>query len=118
VLDAVRDAGGPSVVDRLLAVSQMPPAHGATGPWEPMSPEDRASSRTAKLTWWPFPTKNTRDRATATFPALLYDRLDELRMDFAVVYPSASLLWPHIDEEDVRLAACQGAVVAGGAAPP
>ena len=35
------------------------------------------------------PTKNTLDRATAMLPRLMYERLDDLGLDFAVVYPTA-----------------------------
>ncbi len=31
------------------------------------------------------------DRATAMMPKLLYDRLDELGLDFVIVYPTAGL---------------------------
>ena len=34
---------------------------------------------------------NTLDRATAMMPKLLYERLDEIGTDFAVIYPTAGL---------------------------
>ena len=41
--------------------------------------------------WWGWPTKNTRDRATSYLPALLYERLDEIGIDFTILYPSMTL---------------------------
>src|SRR5262245_65224038 len=39
-----------------------------------LSVTDRAHQRIAQPPWWAFPTKNTRDRATALMPRLLYER--------------------------------------------
>jgi predicted TIM-barrel fold metal-dependent hydrolase len=44
-----------------------------------------------KLTWWAYPARNALDRATGMLPALLYDRLDEFGLDFAVLYPTVGL---------------------------
>ena len=41
--------------------------------------------------YWTRQTTNTRDRATAMMPRLLYDRLDELGIDFGIIYPTAGL---------------------------
>src|SRR5689334_7541843 len=38
--------------------------------------------------FWAVPAENTLDRATAILPQLLYQRLDEIGIDFAVLYPS------------------------------
>src|SRR3954468_18053858 len=40
---------------------------------------------------WGVPTRNTLDRATVMLPALQYRRLDELGIDFAVLYPTYGL---------------------------
>lgn len=42
--------------------------------------------------WWGLPAKNTLDRATGMMPALLRSRMDELGLDFTVLYPTAGLL--------------------------
>src|SRR5215472_12824206 len=42
-----------------------------------MSLEQRRHERRAQQSWWPFPTRNTRDRATAMIPKLLYQRMEE-----------------------------------------
>ena len=53
------------------------------------------------------PTRNTLDRATAMLPKLLYQRMDELGMDFAVLYPTAALRIPFIADEETRKATCR-----------
>jgi predicted TIM-barrel fold metal-dependent hydrolase len=57
-----------------------------------------------RMSWWAFPSANTRDRATAMFPRLFHERLDELGIDFAVVYPTFGLAAPGFDDQEMRLA--------------
>src|SRR5207244_3879955 len=72
-----------------------------------LSVADRRHKRIAQEAWWALPTKNTRDRATATMPRLLYERMDEIGLDFAVLYPSAGLGIPRIPDVDLRRATCR-----------
>src|SRR5271169_385578 len=41
---------------------------------------------------WGLPARNTLDRATVMLPDLMYRRLDEIGIDFAVVYPTYGLM--------------------------
>jgi len=62
----------------------------------------------SKTPWWQFPARNTYDRATVTLPRLLYERLPELGIDFAVVYPTFAFLDAPVQEDDeLRLATCR-----------
>jgi predicted TIM-barrel fold metal-dependent hydrolase len=54
--------------------------------------------------YWGRQTTNTRDRATAMLPRMLYDRLDELGIDFGIIYPTAGLAIPRIDDDETRRA--------------
>ncbi len=54
--------------------------------------------------FWGRQSTNTRDRATAMMPRMLYDRLDELGIDFGIVYPTAGLSIPRIEDEKTRRA--------------
>jgi predicted TIM-barrel fold metal-dependent hydrolase len=38
--------------------------------------------------WWSLPTRNALDRGTAMLPRLLHARLDEIGIDYAVLYPT------------------------------
>ena len=58
--------------------------------------------------YWTRQTTNTRDRATAMMPRLLYDRLDELGIDFGIIYPTAGLRVPRIPDDATRRAVCRG----------
>ncbi|MAJ61007.1 MAG: hypothetical protein CBC48_14175 [bacterium TMED88] len=59
-----------------------------------------------RLSWWAFPTE-TRDRATALLPRLLMERLPELGIDYAIIYPTFGLMVPHIDDADLRAVTCR-----------
>ena len=58
--------------------------------------------------YWSRQSTNTRDRATAMMPAMLYERLDELGMDFAIVYPTAGLSIHRIPDDETRRAVVRG----------
>ena len=75
VLDCLEQTGGTKVVERFKAGAL---GGGVFGPWYRLSPEERREWRATRPPWWALPTKNTLDRATALFPKLLYERLDEI----------------------------------------
>src|SRR5206468_2656829 len=58
--------------------------------------------------FWGRQTTNTRDRATAMMPRMLYDRLDELGIDFGVIYPTAGLGISRIDDDETGRAVIRG----------
>jgi len=96
--DYLRQIAGPELAER----------YRMDGPnWYKMTAEQRRAERPLRPPWWALPTKNTLDRATATFPKLLNERLDETGIDFAVLYPSAGLGAPHLRDDELRRAACR-----------
>ena len=75
--------------------------------WHDQSPEQRSSTRTPRGPWWSSPSRQTIDLATALFPELLYERLDEIGIDFGVVYPSLGLVFLHTADEQYRRGTCR-----------
>ena len=73
-----------------------------------MTPEERRRRRVAMPNFWNRQAENTLDRATAMMPKMLYDRLDEIGLDFAVVYPTAGLRLPRIKDAETRRAVIRG----------
>src|SRR4029453_1797719 len=76
-------------------------------PWSRLTPEERRASWTTRPPWWSLPAANTLDRATAPLPRLLAERLDDLGIDFAVLYPSRTLTTTAIQDAEVRQLACR-----------
>jgi predicted TIM-barrel fold metal-dependent hydrolase len=101
LFECVAEAGGREIVDRLRR--QMPASFGG------LSYQQRRERRLWRGPWWALPAENTLDLATATLPKLLYERLDEIGLDFTVLYPSMALVFPDIEDEELRRAACRGA---------
>ena len=62
--------------------------HGAAALEPRSSRAPSAGTWTTRPPWWSLPAANTLDRATAHLPRLLDERLDDLGIDFAVLYPS------------------------------
>lgn len=58
--------------------------------------------------YWTRQSVNTRDRATAMMPRMLYDRLDEIGVDFGIVYPTAGLGIHRIADDEMRRAVVRG----------
>lgn len=85
----------------------LPPYGGTDTTWHEQTPEERAATRTPRGPWWSSPARNTLDLATALFPNLLYERLDELGLDFSVVYPSLGLVFLHTPDERYRRGTCR-----------
>ena len=58
-----------------------------------MGPRARGAAPTwsQQVNLWGWPTKNTLDRATATLPKLYASRMDDLGIDYSILYPSAGL---------------------------
>ena len=63
----------------------------------------------AMPSWWGWPTRNVRDRATSHLPALLDERLDEFGIDFTILYPSMTLSFL-----DARRSRARGRAVPSG----
>jgi predicted TIM-barrel fold metal-dependent hydrolase len=85
----------------------LPPFAGTDKSWHDQTPAERAATRTPRGPWWSSPAKNTLDLATALFPELLYERLDELGLDYSVVYPSLGLVFVHTDDDTYRRGSCR-----------
>jgi predicted TIM-barrel fold metal-dependent hydrolase len=51
---------------------------------------------------WGWPTKNTLDRATATIPALYAKRMDDLGIDYSLLYPSGGLFVVNLADIELR----------------
>jgi predicted TIM-barrel fold metal-dependent hydrolase len=77
--------------------------------WYGLSPAERMARWTRRPPFWGEPLRNRGlDLATASFPDLLYRRLDAIGIDFAVLYPTIGINPQGYADEEVRRAACRG----------
>jgi len=97
-LEYLSEIAGPSAVEKFLSYRR-----DRWDTWYTDSPEQTLKTRRLRSSWWTFPT-NTLDRATEMMPELLYRRLDEFGIDFAVVYPTLGLGIQTIADADLRCA--------------
>jgi predicted TIM-barrel fold metal-dependent hydrolase len=103
---------GPLVQERMRQIGGEKAAAGFTGldeivPVQEMGPAERARRGLGHPGFWMLPMKNTRDRATAMLPALLAERMDELGLDFCVMYPTGGSATARHPDAEVRQAACR-----------
>ena len=106
-LDFVKDLGGPELAARFESAGGLDYDDTVLRPWSRMSEQERRELWTTRPPWWTLPSSNTLDRATAHLPNLLYERLDDFGIDFAVLYPSRTLTTPAIKEAELRQIACR-----------
>ena len=72
-----------------------------------LTPEQMRASAFVRSPWWGLPARNSLDRATALLPALLAERLDEIGIDHAVLYPTYGLVPANLDDADLRRASAR-----------
>ena len=96
-----RRIGGDAAVEALALASQRIPS--SLG----MSLAERRRRRVGQEAFWSTPSENVLDRATAMLPRLMYERLDDLGIDFCVVYPTAGLGFHRMQDTRLRRAICR-----------
>ena len=99
-------AGG-EIVKRFREVGGMDFDEMVLRPWSRLSWAERGASWATRPPWWSLPAANTLDRVTSHLPRLLYERLDDLGIDFAVLYGSRTLTTTAIKDDEVRQVACR-----------
>ena len=97
-LEYLSEVGGAKSVDQMRAIWRGRDA------WYRSNWEERQHNRTRRAIWWGA-TSNTLDKATALLPALLNERLPELGIDFALIYPSFGLSINGMAQSDLHLVA-------------
>src|SRR5712692_172431 len=99
-LQYLSEVAGPSAVDRLRELWRQGQE------WHRADWEQRQHKRLRRAIWWGV-TSNTLDKATALLPKLLNERLPELGIDFAIIYPSFGLTIAGIGPDDLHRAAAR-----------
>ena len=69
--------------------------------------ESRRTAGISRTAWWALPAQNTLDRATAMLPKLMYERLEQLGIDYALLYPTYGLTVTSLADTELRIAAAR-----------
>lgn len=108
LIESVREIAGADLAKKIEA--------GAAGvdydetvlrPWAALSERERRERGISRPPWWTLPAANTLDRATAHLPKLMAQRLDDMGIDYAVMYPSRMLTATAIADPELRVAVCR-----------
>ncbi len=75
--------------------------------WYGLSPAQRRDQWAKRPPFFATPAENTLDLATSFFPKLLYSRLDEIGLDYTVLYPGIGFIAQMFSNDDVRRAGCR-----------
>jgi predicted TIM-barrel fold metal-dependent hydrolase len=103
LFDYCRKIGGSHIVDKFKTAPDVPFRFA----WYQLSPEERRNRRMPRPHWWVHPTKNTLDRAASSLPRLLRERMDEMGLDYTIIYPSIGMAALHAGDEEIRHVACR-----------
>ncbi len=96
-----RRIGGEAAAEALDVASQRVPNS------LKLSLAERRRRRVGQESFWSSPSENVVDRATAMLPRFMYERLDDLGLDFCVVYPTAGLSYHRMQDTRLRRAICR-----------
>jgi predicted TIM-barrel fold metal-dependent hydrolase len=102
MLERIEANAGAAVAARFTEAGVLPYDQRAPG-----GTDDPRETRAPARPWWGWPTRNTLDRATGHLPALLYERLDELGIDFTILYPSHGLAYTDMFDGELAQAAAR-----------
>jgi len=104
LLDYLREVGGPDVAERYRTSPIVNDVYHQAGVGRSM--DERLARREPMSHWWSQPS-DALERATVTIPRLLNERLDDLGIDFTILYPSEGLFISGIADEEIRRAGCR-----------
>jgi predicted TIM-barrel fold metal-dependent hydrolase len=99
-LEYLDEVGGSAAVDHIRSIWRQ------NGAWYRSDWEQRHRQRLRRTIWWGV-TTNTLDKASALLPGLLNERLPELGIDFAIIYPSFGLTINGLVDSDLGRAAAR-----------
>ncbi len=101
--DFLKATAGSAILERYKALTDTP----FHFKWYSLTPQQRRELRAPRPIWWGHPSGQTLDRATSSLPKLYHQRLDEMGLDFAIVYPSLGMSMIHQGDDEMRRALCR-----------
>jgi len=105
LVDSIRELAGADLAKRVEGgAAGMDYDDTVLRPWSRLTEDEKKNSGVSRPPWWTLPAANTIDRATAQIPGFMAKRLDDMGIDFAVMYPSRMLTATAIGDAELRWA--------------
>jgi len=105
--DVARELGGSAAAIELARSEGLTFDERVLRPWSGRSEAERRERWASRPPFWSLPVEPAIDRATGYLPRLLHERLDDMGLDFAVLYPSRTLPIVSIPNAELRQLACR-----------
>jgi predicted TIM-barrel fold metal-dependent hydrolase len=103
-LDYLKSEGGSAAAERLTKAF----ANSVVGSlWFRLTPQERRERRITRPGFWSVPTRRAEDLATTILPRLLYERMEEMGLDYTVLYPGMGIGAIHLGDPELRRPACR-----------
>ena len=94
IFDYLKQVGGPEMSEKTFASFRRRDNLN----WYKLDQAQRRHHNLIRPAFWAAPAENTLDLATAMLPKLMHERLPEMGIDYAVVYPTIGFLLPDIPD--------------------
>ncbi len=109
LMDYLKQVGGNRVLERYKSLydGANPYDRYRSWRWFRLSEEERRDQWVWCPPWWGVPAESSLDLATASLPRLLHERMDDLGIDFSVLYPTVGFEHPHAADEELRRVGCR-----------
>ena len=103
-MDYLREEAGPKIVEKWNSRVR----HFGESSFAKLDTQGRHDQRIGQQPWWALVSPSELDTATSFIPRLMHERLPDMGIDFAILYPSASQLFaPYLNDEELRIAGCR-----------
>ena len=104
--DYLREVGGRELTERFIGGGKTGDVSEYQNDWYKATPEERRDKRIYRPAFW-VPTANTADRAATMLPDLRLKRMDEIGIDFSIIYTTMGLVVHREPVEEMRRALCR-----------
>ena len=105
-MEYIAAAGGADIIERFREEQR---STFLSRDWYGLSDDERMARWTRRPPFWGEPLRNGGlDLATASFPDLLHRRLDQIGIDYSVLFPTIGINVQGYADEEVRRACCRG----------
>ncbi|MCL0101882.1 amidohydrolase family protein [Dehalococcoidia bacterium] len=106
-LDYVKKVGGTDMLKRFEAAGDLTHSGRVVAKWYSQTPEERRDNWTTRPSWGGNPTKNPLDVATSFLPKLMHERMDDMGIDFMVLFPGSTISLVSLNDEELRRVGCR-----------